>query len=64
MFPAVLSPWFPEEEATEIQHKHGCLTVGTEEWLVVVLILEQRLQKNMTTQIIYNSFEPWHPWKV
>ena len=40
MFLALLSPWFPEEKASEVECKHSCLGICTEEWFTEVFIFE------------------------
>lgn len=44
---ALLPPWPPQQEAQQVQHEHGRLGEGAEEGLVIVLSLENVLQKEL-----------------
>lgn len=48
---ALLPPGPPQQEAQQIQHKHGGLGEGAEEGLVVVLLLENVLQEKQSDAV-------------
>ena len=44
--PAHALPWAPEEEGREVNGEETCLEVSPEQWLVVVIIMEEMLKTN------------------